>query len=170
MVKRYSLSANRYVVVNKRDGDTCVTIAEEGTDYKSVTFPSKRWAQLVLLLNQIEESIHQLMARQYVGLNKHIGGGCYVSVTTGFQCIDLRYFYYNHMTGEPKATKRGIALHISDWYMLKELIPQINKNHPALANAEICSAQPDHQNLEAAMNCTECFPFQYENLFRSLPG
>jgi hypothetical protein len=74
------------------------------------------------------------------------------------------------MTGEPKATKRGIALHISDWYMLKELIPQINKNHPALANAEVCSAQPDHQNLEVALNCTECFPFQYENLLRSLMG
>jgi hypothetical protein len=170
MVKRYNLSVNRHLVVNKRDGDLFITIAEEGADNKTVTFPSKRWAQLVILFNQIEEALHQLIARQYVLFKQHIGGGCYVSITTGFQCIDLRYFYFNHITGEPKPTKKGIALQISEWYMLKDLIPQINKNHPTLASAQPCYLQEDHLNQEGALSCTECFPFQYENLFRSLTG
>jgi hypothetical protein len=164
MVKRYSLSDNRYVVVNKRDGDTFVTIAEEGANHKTITFPSKRWAYFMTLIVQIEESLHQLAARQHVFLNLHIGGGCYVSVTTGFQCVDLRYFYFNQ---GPKPTKKGIALRISECYILKDLIPVINKNHPTLASAQPCYLQEDHLNQEGALRCNECNPFHYENMLQT---
>ena len=76
--------------VKKQGGDLHVTIAEEGSDTKSVTFPSRRWANFVQCINEIAENVNGLIAKQYVKLNRAIGGKWYVSVATGLACVSIR--------------------------------------------------------------------------------
>ena len=167
MSKNYSIGRNRSVSVKKQDGDLHVTIAEEGSDVKIVTFPSQRWGQFMEVLSQVDEAINQLLAKQYVQLNLHLGGKYYVSVTTGFTCVDIREYYFNRTAKEVKPCKKGIALRIPEWIALKDVIQQLNKKHAVLANARSCSYQLDHQNLEGVLNCAECHPFRYDELFYS---
>jgi Transcriptional Coactivator p15 (PC4) len=168
MAKNYSIGQNRSVSVKKIGGDLHVTIAEEGSDVKTVTFPSQRWGQFMEVLSQVDEAVNQLITKQYVQLNLHLGGKCYISVTTGFACVDIREYYFNRATKEVKPCKKGIALRISEWVALKDVVQQLNKKHAVLANARPCTYQSDHNNLEGALNCIECHPFHYDELFYSL--
>ena len=52
MPKNYSLGRNRHLAVEKLDGDLLVTIAEEGSDVKTITFPSRRCVQFVKTIGQ----------------------------------------------------------------------------------------------------------------------
>jgi hypothetical protein len=167
MPKTYSIGVNRYVVVKKQDNDLNVTIAESGSDVKTVIFPSQRWVQFVGLMDQVDEAVSKLIAKQDVQLNLHIGGKWYISVTTGFACVDIRQYYY-HSTKGPSPSKTGIALRLPEWIALKENVQQLHKKHVALTIALPCTYQLDHQNLEGALSCTECHPFQHDELLRSL--
>ena len=164
MSKNWSIGGNRYVSVKKHGGDLHVTIAEEGSDAKSVTFPSHRWAEFVRCIDEISENVIGLIAKQYVQLNRPIGGKWFVSVTTGFACVSIRQYYYHSVKG-PSPGRQGIALRLSEWSALKDVIPQLHKKYPALSTAQPCSTQPDHQNLHG---CNECQPFQYDELFHSI--
>ena len=42
MPKHYSVQVDRYITVDKNDGDMKITVAESGSVNKSATFPSKR--------------------------------------------------------------------------------------------------------------------------------
>jgi len=95
MPKNYSLRRNRTVSVNKQGGDLCITIAEEGSDVKTVTFPSRRWAQFMETRGQVDEAVNNLIAQQEIQFRVHIGGKWHVSVTTDFACVDIRQYYYH---------------------------------------------------------------------------
>ena len=168
MPKNYSLGQNRYLSVRKLDGDLHVTIGEEGSDVKVVDFPSRRWAQFVATIGQVDEAVNNLLAKQYVQLNVHIGGKCYLSVTTGFACVDIRQYYYKASRG-PSPSKNGIALRLPEWIALKEIVHQLHQKHPTLATAQPCTYQLDHQNMEGALSCMECHPYQYDQLLHSQP-
>jgi len=85
MPKNYSLGRNRSVSVKKQGGDLLITIAEEGSDVKTVTFPSRRWAQFIEARGQVDEAVNNLMAQQEIQFRVHIGGKWHVSATTGFE-------------------------------------------------------------------------------------
>ena len=168
MPKNWSIGGNRYVSVKKQGGDLHVTIAEEGSDTKSATFPSRRWAEFVRCIDEITENVNGLIAKQYVQLIRPIGGKWYVSVTTGFACVNIRQYYYNYEMKGQRPSKQGIALRLREWNALKDVIPQLHQKYPALSTAQPCSTQLDHQNLEGALSCNECHPFQYDELFHSI--
>ena len=107
------------------------------------------------VLGQVDEVVNQLVAKQYVQLNLHLGGKYYLSVTTGFACVDIHEYYFNRTMKEVKPCKKGIALRIPGWIALKDVAQQLNKKHPVLANVQSCTYQLDHQNLEGALNCME---------------
>ena len=65
MPKNYSLGRNRYLAVKKMNGDLLVTIAEEGSDVKTVTFPSRRCVQFVKTIGKVDEAVINLLAKQY---------------------------------------------------------------------------------------------------------
>jgi len=163
MSTNYSIGQNRTVSVSESEFDTCLTISEAGQELKSITLSSRRWAQFMEVMSQVDEAVHSLLAKQYVQLNIHIGGKCYLSVTTGFAC----QYYFNKTKG-PSPTKTGIALRLSEWTALKELIPQLHQQYPVLSTTQPCTYQLDHQNLEGALSCMECHPFLYDELLHSL--
>lgn len=163
MSKKFTIGVDRAVVVKKQGAnDLCITITEQGTD-KSAEFTTKRWVQFVRIFELIDESLQQIAAKQYVKYCTHVGGKWFVSVTTGYACVDIRQFYY-HTTQGHRPTRQGIALRLHEWSALKEVVQQMNAKYPVLTTTETCSSQPDHYNLEAALSCQECFPFQAAEL------
>jgi hypothetical protein len=80
MSKKFDLSEKRFVVVKKDE----VRLFEDGSN-KWATFTYPRWAHFVEQFAEIDESVTKLTAgQQDVKLQLHIGGGWYVSVTSGF--------------------------------------------------------------------------------------
>ena len=68
----------------------------------------------------------------------HIGDSYYVSVTSGYGCVDLRRFYvpYGLLCKHVRPTRSGIGLRLNEWEHLLNLVPTIHERHPELAIAE----------------------------------
>lgn len=92
----------------------------------------------------------------------HIGGGYYVSVTTGFLCVDFRKFFKPYNSAEVKPTRKGVALRLNEWIELRHLIDTIHATYPTLGTAVPCYLNDDHQNQLGALQCRECYPFTAE--------
>jgi hypothetical protein len=163
MSKEFYISANRRVVVKNQDGDYIIIIEEIGSELKTVKFPAKRWAQLVAIEYYIDQSINKLLAKEEkVSFQTQIGGGIYVSVTSGFECVDIREFYFDKNKGFPCPSRRGIALRVMEWEKLKQTFHEIRSKFPALSAIQPCSEGTDHYNQECALSCRERQPFRYE--------
>jgi len=72
-------------------------------------------------MNDIDNAVKKLCADELVNYQTHIGGGYYVSVTSGYKCVDFRKFYMPYDQSEMKPTNKGIALHIDEWIDIKQL-------------------------------------------------
>jgi len=121
---------------------------------------SRRWAFFCQSLTEINIAVQQLdeVGRE-VKLWSHIGGGHYVSVTSGFRCVDFRKWFKPRDQKDPKPTRKGIALNLDQWVRMRKIIEAINNDHPVLAAALPCYMQDDHQNQMGAFECRECYPF-----------
>jgi len=69
-----------------------------------------------------------------VAYRAHIGDLYYVSVTSGYGCVDIRCFYvpYGLASENMRPTRSGIGLRFDEWAHLLELLPTIYKQHPEL--------------------------------------
>jgi len=148
------------VVTATADGVTISSICEPD---KSVSFTPIRCAYFVAMLAEIDEEAKQLNRKtRPVAYRKHIGDGYYVSVTTGFLCIDLRRFilpYGCKSDEELRPTKSGIALRLDEWCEMKHIVCVVNSVFPSLANAKPCIEQRDHASQVGWLACTTCHPF-----------
>jgi hypothetical protein len=123
MSTTFNIGANRNVIFKKQDGELVAIIEETGTD-KKIIFTGKRWTQFLLIIEQIDNAVDQLIACKHVSYQTHIGGKWFVTISTGFRCINLRQFYMNTAHGL-QPTKRGIALRLHEWVKLKYFINDI---------------------------------------------
>jgi hypothetical protein len=156
--REFSIDESKRVVVNKKGSEYFVTIEERASQTKTVTLPAKRWAVLITILPDIENSVNTLKTDQSVKFSTHLGGGYFTSVNTGFQCVDIREFYYNKKEKAPKPTKHGIALNLVQWDQFKEIIQLINIHFPRLSKTQMCI----HGDLDNMYKCSECRPFSQE--------
>ena len=122
-----------------------------------------RWAQFRQSIEEIDAKVKALINGENVNYRQHIGGGHYVSVTTGFRCVDFRKFYMPYGQTEIRPTRGGIALRLNEWEEMQKLVETINNAYPALGTALPCYLQEDHQNQIGALRCKECNPFLSEN-------
>ena len=93
-----------------------------------------------------------LVNNEPVNYRQHIGGGHYVSVTTGFRCVDIRKFFMPYGQTEVKATRKGIALRLPEWSTLRKLVDTVNSTYPALGTALPCYLQDDHNERSITMS------------------
>ena len=112
MSTTFNIGVKRNVIFEKQDGELVALIEESGTD-KKIVFTSKRWTQFILLIEEIDNAVDQLIACKHVSYQTHIGGKWFVSISTGFRCINLRQFYMNTADGL-RPTKRGIAIRLPE--------------------------------------------------------
>jgi hypothetical protein len=153
MSKSFEVSEKRFVVVK----DDEIRLFEDGSN-KVAAFSYPRWAQFVEFFDEIDNAVNKLIREEEVKLRLHIGASWYVSVATGYRCVDIRK-YYMAQDGAVKPTKTGIALRLYEWSRLLEVVKDIKEKHPKVAQAQPCWTQTDHFNQEGAMMCVECNPF-----------
>ena len=152
--KKFEIGERRFLVLKKDE----VKIFEHGSP-KMATFTLCRWAQFVEFFDEIDQSVAKLVDdQQQIELQLHIGAGWYVSVTTGYRCVDIRKFYSRTGVGI-RPTKSGIALRLSEWSRLKEVAKEMKEKVPAVAEAQPCWTGADHFNQEGAIACGECNPY-----------
>ena len=163
MAKKYDMGEKRYLIVKKENGELIVKLIEDGSE-KRVAFPLRRWAQFVAIFPMVDQSLDNMRQQQTVALQYHIGGRFYISVTSGFNCVDIRQFYWNPVLGV-KPTRKGIALRLDEWEKLKEIVPIVHAKFPVIAATQTCSSQPDHFNQKSAFACTECYSYQHDDAF-----
>jgi len=97
-----------------------------------------------------------------VKIQHHIGGANYISVTSGYRCVDFRKFYRPYDAkddGEIKPTRKGVALRFEEWTDLCSLVNTIMTTYPSLKDAQPCYYGDDHMNQIGWLECLECHPF-----------
>jgi hypothetical protein len=87
--KKFEIGERLFLVLKKDE----VKTFEHGSP-KMATFTLCRWAQFVEFFDKIDQSVAQFVdGQQEMKLQLHVGVGWYVSVTTGYRCVDIRKFY-----------------------------------------------------------------------------
>jgi hypothetical protein len=156
--KKYVLGVNRFLIVKKINDDYCITITDTKT-HKTAEFSAVRWPSFTRYIDVIDENVKELRERKNVDYLNHIGGGWYVSITTGIWCIDIRKFYEQHGQLQPKPTRIGIALRLHEWATFKDAVTKLHTDFPELAAMIPCYLNLDHAIVENVLQCPECSPF-----------
>ena len=121
------------------------------------------WAYLRSYLHKIDVEARELNKKSRpVDYRVHIGHGIYVSVTDGYLCVDLRYFYVPYGLSEDnvRPTKRGITLRLDEWSTLIDVLPILYAANPQLADTKPCCENSDHANQLGMLDCSACSPFR----------
>jgi len=130
-------------------------IEEKGSG-KSATFTPSRWASFLLCLDEINSQVEKLVAGENIAYRCHYAEGWCVSVTSGFNCVDLRQFHQPFGKTEWKPTKTGIALRLLEWETFRNVVVNLmQRNHPTVANFTPCFLNQDHTTVA----CRECNPY-----------
>lgn len=154
----YRLS-DRCILETRRQQNELIIVILNVNSGKFIEIPANRWASFLLLQADIDEAVKQLQEKKFVSYFEHFGGGWYVSVSTGIWCVDLRQFYLNEKS-EIKPSKQGLALRISEWNTLMNLLPLIMSFDVDLLAVCPCSMREDHLNdRNIVLACRECSPF-----------
>jgi len=111
------------------------------------------------VFRQIDDNASLLCTDQLVKYQQHIGGANYVSVTSGFKCVDFRSFFMPYGGVEPKPSKKGIALRNPQWIEFLRMVEVINHTYPDLATTLPCYMELDHASQMSAVKCSEYYPF-----------
>lgn len=153
----YSLSSTCELTV--RPDDLTIVIKNRKS---TIEIPAKRWKKLMCCVDDIEEAVKQLKNKQYVKYREHIGASYYISVTTGYYCVDIRRFIGKLGDDENiRPTYDGLALRLPEWNRLVETFSQLKADFPALSEVKLCMDGLDHMNQMGYFDCPECCPPQY---------
>jgi len=154
MKKSYRIGSDRSLRLNIGNKNDSLSITEKNSN-NWATFTPARWASFLLCRREIDRELKKLLKHKDVNYHKHYGGGWHVSVTSGYQCVDLRKFYMPAGSKQIKPTKEGIALRLTEWPKLKRVIGAVNRYHKTVADFTPCSHVTQRQ-IEA---CSECTPY-----------
>ena len=120
-----------------------------------------RWASFRQAIDDIDKNVKSILSGdQNVKFLHHVGGTYYVSVNSGYRCVDLRKWFQPFDTvGDIKPTKSGVSLRLNEWSDICSLVDVINKTYPSLSSTQPCYYDDDHMNQLSWLNFTECHPF-----------
>ena len=95
-----------------------VTIHSSCEANKLATLTPKRWVNFILYCKQIDNEAKEVnLKTRPVGFRLHLGDGWYVSVTSGYNCVDFHRFYVPYGTSHEHVhpTRDGISLRLDEW-------------------------------------------------------
>jgi len=110
-------------------------------------------------VEDIETNLKNLSASKNVNFKQSVGGGYYISMTSGFYCIDFRQFFLPYGETDIKPTRRGLALRHREWGEMRRIMNAINSRYPSVGTALPCYLGDDHLNQIGALQCRDCYPF-----------
>ncbi len=86
--KKYVIGENRYLVVKKNE----IKMFENGSS-KMALFSFPRWAYFTKYFADVDDAVAKLvLAKEDIKLQLHVGGVWYVSVTSGYRCVDRKFY------------------------------------------------------------------------------
>jgi hypothetical protein len=88
MSNSFEFGEKRFVLVK----DDEIRPFEDGSN-RAAAFSFSRWAQFVEFFDEIDSAVDKLVKDEEVKLNLHVGEAWYVSVTSGYRCVDIRKYY-----------------------------------------------------------------------------
>ncbi|OWF53695.1 hypothetical protein KP79_PYT00414 [Mizuhopecten yessoensis] len=118
-----------------------------------VSLTLSRWLNFCENIEEIERALQE----GNVEVKCHLGGNVFATVSNGYKCVNIRQFFKPE-SQELTATRKGIALCVSEWNILKEHVSNINFAIPNINTIIPCHMQPDHSNVQGALRCPECNP------------
>uniref|UniRef100_A0A8W8P1B1 Transcriptional coactivator p15 (PC4) C-terminal domain-containing protein n=1 Tax=Magallana gigas TaxID=29159 RepID=A0A8W8P1B1_MAGGI len=121
-----------------------------------------RWLKFESLLPDIQDFIDNV-GREDGEVQWHIGGGVFVSLSSGYPTVDIRHFWKPDDAPEPIPTKKGVTLNRNKLARLRDALNEIHECVPELQDTELCMFSDSHQNQIGMLNCTECTPFGYDD-------
>jgi hypothetical protein len=123
-----------------------------------VCLSPKRYVSLLVNIDNIDAAYKFVNSTEDAWRTVHIGGELYASVTNGFKCINLRFFFKSP-TGKVLPGRQGIALTLPVWTKLKSHAYELRTSDEELENATLCLDSVDHSNQMGFFECPECSPF-----------
>ena len=124
-IKKYDVGERYCMCLNK----IAVLISDKEKD-KTIEIPLQRLAVLLNYMPEIDQTVTQFAATEFVRYKQHIGGGWFVSVTSGFPCVDFRKFYMPVFGFEEKPTKSGLAIRLSEWSAFGAALSRMTEENP----------------------------------------
>ena len=106
-MKSYAFGENRSISIAK----DVVTICDS-EKAKTIELTAQRFVTFMFYLKDVDESLRKRFADDFMNFRQHIGGAWYVSVSTGFACMDIRQFYLPLYGFEEKPTRTGFAIRL----------------------------------------------------------
>ena len=146
MLCEYKLGdKGRVVEISTRGMKTVIRFRDRQFSYKKASFGIHEWAELMSNIQEIDDSVEKLSTDITTDYRRHIGSRWYVTVMSGFRCINLRRYFWKDGFG-PAPSRQGIALRIPEWKAFKELLPTIVSTQPELESPQPCYVLESHYN------------------------
>ena len=123
---------------------------------QGVCMSAKRFAAFRFKMEEMDERVKDLVEKREVDAAIHVGGDLFVTVKTGFACVNLRKYFFPAGMQDSVPSRSGIALRLPKWEALKASVNELVQLKPELVNVAQCSDRDDHQNQIAYFNCGEC--------------
>ncbi len=160
---KLSLGNNRFLCYNVYRGEDKFHIRQY-EEKNGLVVPTKlgvcmsttRFAAFRFLMGEMDERVNDLAQKRAVDSTIHVGGDLFVTIKTGFACVNLRKYFFPAGMQQSVPSRSGIALRLPEWEALKACVAELIQLKPELANVGRCSDQEDHQNQIGYFNCGEC--------------
>ena len=124
--RTYDISEHRTITVyyKKEDGSVSIRIQDKYNDRRYADLTASRWAVLQSEIAAIDLALTNAVDnKDGVKLQRHLGFAWWVSVSSGFHCVDIRKFFIPQGEERQKPTRTGVTLAPREWNSLKELMP-----------------------------------------------
>lgn len=163
------LSEEKIIQVRVFRGRLSVDIRRWFKDTQGCLIPTRKgiavtpacWATLLYDADVISQTLARIKSGERVTEKKHISGGVYLQMATPFWTVHLREYYKDKKDGGIKPSRKGVVLKHGEWGRLLQLVPELKRQVPDLAEARPCYLSDDHQNQMGSLMCPECNPFDY---------
>ena len=127
---------------------------------RGICLSASRFSTLYNTLPEIIASVELLLQKKPVKMNAHIGGGVYATVSSDYQCVDIRRFWKPEGETKECATRNGLAIRLDEFEKFVGALNELATSYPHLISLSIiCAYQLDHCNQIVAIDCKECNPF-----------
>lgn len=119
-----------------------------------ITLNLQRCNELFISLPFLEDAVRTMESNQDTFYRRHLGGNWHVTVQNGFNCVDIRQFWFPEGCSEIQATRKGISLTFEQFKELRNGLRIIDIFVPELRDVKPCYCENNHD----AAQCVECTP------------
>ena len=126
---------------------------------KGIALTLERCNELFKSLPEIDIHVQELERNETNTFYRHhLGGNWYVTVQSGFRCVDIRKFWLPDDAQEMCATRKGMSLTFDQFRDLKGGLRTLPSFVTELWNVKSCYEMPGHD----VKRCKECSPNNYD--------